>query len=407
MFYLLTGLLIVIFGEDTSVYPGNLLLAQVFGLFFVTVVSEIYYEMKRFRLTQSIGGFKYKRLKKAILKKSNIRVKKQVYNEEITSENISIGDIIKLKKYQVCPVDCIILACPDTIDSEYVCHVDCSLNKGVIQREKRWAVRLTRSFSHLILDPTKIDQFFDRISGKVQIFPFSANSSSFKGTFKLKNDPKIENLDDSNLITQGTIIRSPKVYCLVTHVGTETTHFAGASISRGKRSSSHQLIRNYAYLTITINLVLTLVSTITLFVRIGNNEIFSNIDPNISNGMRFITFLILYAPIVPISLLLMLEVASMITSIRIESKYYNFQNSKEFKEIVPDFKSEAKVEAFQTTFHNKSHKEEMDLKKMVKVINSQILSDLGCTDHMFFDKTGTLLTNDYELATVSSRSKIY
>ena len=43
----------------------------------------------------------------------------------------------------------------------------------------------------------------------------------------------------------------------------------------------------------------------------------------------------------------------------------------------------------------------------MRVINPQILPDLGCTEYVFFDKTGTLLTTDYELITVSSTSKIY
>lgn len=43
----------------------------------------------------------------------------------------------------------------------------------------------------------------------------------------------------------------------------------------------------------------------------------------------------------------------------------------------------------------------------IVVVNPNILPDLGCTEHIFFDKTGTLVVPDYEIMTVATQNKLY
>jgi magnesium-transporting ATPase (P-type) len=41
------------------------------------------------------------------------------------------------------------------------------------------------------------------------------------------------------------------------------------------------------------------------------------------------------------------------------------------------------------------------------ILNPNVLPDLGCTEHVFFDKTGTLVMTDYEIITVATNNKLY
>ena len=146
-------------------YPGNILLVKVILLFLITVISEMYYDWKRLSLGGFIGEKKYTRVKKATIR----GIKQNVLHdpEQVFGNNLYMGDIILLKKYDISPADCIILGSTDTVDSEYVCHIDNSLCNGIIQRDQKWAVRLTRTFCHLINSPDTTNMFLRRLSGKV------------------------------------------------------------------------------------------------------------------------------------------------------------------------------------------------------------------------------------------------
>lgn len=403
LFYIAISLLIIYFGTDISVYPGNILLIEIGILMLISVLGHIRYLLKRRALQGSVGGKFYRRMRQAVQKGKKILQEESASGIKVFSNEIVVGDILRLKKYDVSPCDGIILGSRDQVNSEYVCHVDNLLSNGEIQRDIKWAVKLTRSFSHLVFDERTIIDFIKRITGKVQIHDYKHTGGKFKGTFKLKKDPKVELLDDSYILFRGTRVRSPDVFILVSHTGNNTRSKVNTSIKFSKTSTVHGVLRMYTFLCIILNFVLTLGSTIILFVRNGSNTILSKIDPNVSNGFRFVTFLILYSPIVPLTMLLLVDVSNMIYSAIIEKKYYNFRAQGDCEDMLED---EDHLNIIETTAIN-SRSSSKQLENSVNVLNPHVLPDLGTTQYIFFDKTGTLLSPDYELVTVASQSKIY
>lgn len=64
--------------------------------------------------------------------------------EEVSWESLEVGDIIKLKKGDICPADVIILDSNDTHNKEAVCYVDTSLLDGRTSLQMKIACSVTQ-----------------------------------------------------------------------------------------------------------------------------------------------------------------------------------------------------------------------------------------------------------------------
>ena len=404
----------IIGGTEISMYPGVLHLGILSILLVVRLLIFFYFQNKRFNSNRNIGTRSYIRLTKATLRGTKLDKNNLDLNMLVQGSKLFVGDIIRLKKYDIVPADCIVIAASDKKFSQYVCFVDNILYNGQLSREQKSSLELTRSFTPLTQKEATARQFIKRITGKVVISQYNKKKDSFSGSIKLKSDPKVEKLSNKNLLKRGSIIRSRYVYGLVVLAGYETSILKNERMNYGKRSSIHNTVTIYSVITICANIVLSLVSIMTLFVRTQDNQVLTTLDPNLVNGFRVFTFVILYSPIVPISMLIMIEISNIIYCFQIEMTYRNYANSANYSNFLATKsgqmkrRNSTKLQRLTTNVEEKNEEVKKESEKdSLRIFNANILPDLGCTDHVFFDKTGTLVTDTYEIITVASTQKIY
>lgn len=152
----------------------------------------------------------------------------------------------------------------------------------------------------------------------------------------------------------------------------------------------------------------------TMFVRTRENEILKQLDNNLLNGLKIFTFIVLYCPVVPFTILVMIELSNVCYARRIQANYRNFKASDDYQDFILSNEQKStkphKTSNLMTkrivSVPEKPDKSSIE-NESVTVVNPNILPDLGCAEHIFFDKTGTLVVPDYEIMTVATQSKLY
>lgn len=410
IFYLIVSLIMVIGDTAISMYPGRLYLILLGVLLICRLVTFLIYDNKRHFASQKTGKAKYMRATKATLKGSRIEKNDLELNTEVSGESLCIGDVVRLKKYEIAPCDCIVLAASDKKHTEYICYVDNTIQDGTLKRIEKHSLELTRSFTPLTFKETTARQFMKRLTGKIDVYPYDRVNMKFRGSIKLKSDPKVEELTNKNLLTKGSIIRSRFCYALVVSTGEDCSTLSYSNIEKGKRSSIHKTVNVFSIIAISLNLLISLVSIMTLFVRTQGNTILKNVDPNLANGLRIFTFFILYCPIVPLSMLVMIEISNVLYARRLEANYRNFTSKPDYHTFLASdgiTRGKTGVNRLVTKIEGQDGDKEVVQTDTFDVLNANVLPDLGCAEHIFFDKTGTLVTPDYEIITVSTNSKLY
>jgi magnesium-transporting ATPase (P-type) len=267
LFYL-GAIIIMLIGETTiSMYPGILYIILLGILLLFRLVSFMIFDYKRHVARQSSGKAKILRATRATIKGSRINKEDLELNTDIQGELLCVGDMVRLKKYDIVPCDCLVLAASDKIHTDYICFVDTTASDGSLKRIQKQSLEITKSFTPLTFKETTARQFVRRITGKIDINPYDNACMTFSGSIKLKSDPKVEEITNKNVLTKGSIIRSRFCFALVIATGADCSTLNYSRIRRGKRSSITKTVNMYAIISIAMNLLISLVSIMTMYVR--------------------------------------------------------------------------------------------------------------------------------------------
>lgn len=325
----------MLIGDTTvTMYPGILFIIGLAILYVARIITFFVYESKRRTLSRLSTKAQYSRYSQATIKGSKIQKHGSNTITEVAGDKLCVGDIVKFKKYDSIPCDCIALAASDKLHTDYICYVDNTMQNGTLERKEKISSSLTKSFTHLAFKETTAKQFLKRITGKIDIFRGSVNRKDIVGTIKLTSDPKVEELTQSNVLYRGSIVRSRFCYGLVIATGSDCSTLNSSSIIRDKTSSIHRSVTMFSIISISINIVMSLISMMTMFVRTRENEILKQLDPNLLNGLKIFTFLVLYCPVVPFTILVMIEISNVLYARRIQSNYKGFKTSDEYQTFI-------------------------------------------------------------------------
>lgn len=318
---------------------------------------------------------------------------------------LKMGDIVQLYQGEVAPCDVLILNTSDLVHNRYVCTVDSWFANGTIKSEQKSAVGVTRHFGKLFAKQDQsIAQALNRLSGTIEYWPFTI-SDSFRGTFKLKSDPKIEDLTPDNLIRKGSVIHTQHVTGLALFCGSKSLHFNDSLHNlRSKPSTISRKIHWYAISTIVINLTFSVVSTMTLMIKDKDLENIVVLDNHVNDGYKFISFLVLYSPIQPLFVVTLCNVVNFLQAWLLERRYRLFvpEHNEHFQKYKTFFKYSDERRGYETEAIT-SYLENKNL----SVINPFTLPNLGSISDVFLDKTGTLANFNFEVFSFATNKKIY
>jgi magnesium-transporting ATPase (P-type)/class 3 adenylate cyclase len=333
-------------------------------------------------------------------KNSNV---KNVLMAETTGGDIFVGDIIKLRQGESCPCDMLILATSTFLHNSQVCTVDSMYDDGKCNRQVKYGVSLTKSFNHLTHtdNQTDIKKFLKLLYARVEYHRIS-DTHKITGTFKLKADPRVEQFDNKNTIDKGSILKSSYIYGLVLYNGMNCLDArTTSSIYLTKSSGVESKMKIFSLSMIFLNLIFCILFTIG-FGRVrlrGGRELNTFFEPN-----TFVSFVSLLFSAMPMTASILLNVFYATSAFILQRQYRGYINSEEFKQVTQGV-DQSQVETQGTLNHNASKAAEF--KNSFKILNPNVIPDLGDVDDAFFDKTGTISSNSYVVESIATRSKIY
>lgn len=140
------------------------------------------------------------------VRRSLARPQRLIFNvkssfETITQERVEIGDIILLKKDEICTADILVLVC-----REQQCLVETSQIDGTSDFKLVQPVASTNE--EKISIPSILKSYKYTLSGKIEYYPLIRESKNFDGYIKLESDPKGEKLAFHNLIQRGSFLKN-------------------------------------------------------------------------------------------------------------------------------------------------------------------------------------------------------
>ena len=79
------------------------------------------------------------------------------------------------------------------VNNRYCCHVNSWFTNGVVKSEQKFALTALRPFGRMFSKHDTVEAALNRLSANIEYWPFNPDDQ-FKGSFKLKSDPKIQDL---------------------------------------------------------------------------------------------------------------------------------------------------------------------------------------------------------------------
>ena len=220
------------------------------------------------------------------------------------------------------------------------------------------------------------------LKGNVQCEAPNANIYRFQGSLNVEGESAMA-VTNKNILLRGAFLRNTKkAYMLVVFTGPDTKQIRNTRETPSKRSNVDRLINRTIGLVFLTLITMCLVSTIFFSVWAENNKgedavwylTFVANHSNLDKLTSFITFLILFNNLVPISLYVSLELVKLIQANLIASDIQMFY-------------------------------EPTNVAAMARTSN--LNEDLGQIEYVFSDKTGTLTRNEMVYRRCSVAGVVY
>lgn len=224
-----------------------------------------------------------------------------------------------------------------------------------------------------------------QLSGSVECELPNANIYRFQGVMNLQNGSEqiTTSLTNKNVLLRGAFLRNtPKAYMLVVFTGADTKQIRNTRKAPSKRSNVDRLINQTIFLVFLTLIAMCIVNTVLFSIWAeASKEVgalwylpFVSSDSSLDKITSFITFLILFNNLVPISLYVSLEMVKLM-------------QAKLIGNDILMFHEESNTAALART--------------------SNLNEDLGQIEYVFSDKTGTLTRNEMVFRRCSVEGTIY
>lgn len=263
-----------------------------------------------------------KKLRKG--KNDNLRWK------EIQVNEICVGDIIRMRYCDTSPVDLLVL---DTSEQRYKENI-LKTNERKINGENKIKIKRAvrdlglRSLSSVVAPKEYLIKLGKKLNGYIEYDPPSGNKTRFWGVFKLKNDPKVSELTEDNLLLAGSKLYSKEVIGMVMYTGDNCMIFQRNRFKkhelaqrRIKQAKIFVIINRLVLFCSAISVLLSIIFMLTMITDRDSLKMIRSIESvliGFNNFKKFIAMLSFCLNLIPWPAKLLVEIACIIYTVRIK-----------------------------------------------------------------------------------------
>ena len=344
IFFLCIGLLQQI--EGVSPTGRYVTIVPFTVILILTAIKELVEDVKRHRADRKTNS----------AKTLVFDVETKTFREKLWSE-VVVGDVLRVENTKFFPADLVLLA---SSEPQGMCYIETSNLDGETNLKIRSAIQPT---SHL-----KAEDNLDEFDGLLQCEQPNRMLYEFNGNIRLGSLGNMTHpLTPSSILLRGAkLMNTEWVHGVVIYTGHETKLLMNSTKAPLKRSNIDKITNSQIIFLFIILVVMSLASAIGSEVLKGNGENHNYVQGDDERGnffFNFLTFVILYNNLIPISLQVTLE-------------FVKF------------------IQAYFINWDKDMYHEETDTFALARTSN--LNEELGQIKYVFSDKTGTLTQNIME-----------
>ena len=293
--------------------------------------------------------------------------------------NLKVGDIVKVEKDQFFPADLILLS---SNFEEAICYVETTNLDGETNLKLKQAMDVTSNFHD--------DSSFQNFKAVIRCEDPNANLYSFVGNLELEGQQ--HPLSPQQLLLRDSKLRNTDfVYGVVIFTGHDTKVMQNSTAPPSKRSKIERRMDKIVYFLFLILVVMSFIAAVFFgiatkedledgkmkrwYLRPDETTVYYNPKRAPAAAvLQFLTALMLYSYLIPISLYVSIEIVKVLQSIFINQDLHMYY-------------------------------EEAD--KPARARTSNLNEELGQVDTILSDKTGTLTCNSMEFIKCSIAGTAY